>query len=163
MERRLTHGRDEGASGTIWPPAAGHQQQRLPSICNLLPRIASSSSLPAAMSTTSLPSYVAPDLTRTPSYTAEPQAYEQRLALNVLRARPAGEFTKHSRGGGVSLRLFDQDDNAELPVYGHAASIDGVVQIARPEGVQAVEVKVRRTWDRRDGHGSCAAPRSKAR
>ena len=94
------------------------------------------------MSTTSLPGYTDPVLSRIPSYTAEPQAYEQRLALNVLRARPVGEFSKQSKGGGISLRLFDQHDNAVLPVYGHATPIEGMVEIARPEGVHAVEVKV---------------------
>ena len=95
------------------------------------------------MSTTSLPSYTAPLLGRTPSYTAEPQAFEQRLALNVLRPRPSGEFTKQSKGGGLSLRLFAQEDGATLPTYGHGASIDGTIEIAKPEGVNAVEVKVR--------------------
>ena len=91
------------------------------------------------MSTTSLPSYVAP----VPSYTAEPQAYEQRLALNILRARPSGEYTKTSKGGGISLRLYDQDERAALPTYGHGTPIEGSVEIAKPEGVHAVEVKVR--------------------
>ena len=95
------------------------------------------------MSTTSLPSYVAPDLARIPSYTAQPQAYEQRLALNILRARPSGEFTKQSKGGGISLRLYDQENNAALPTYGHGTPISGTVEVARPEGVHAVEVKVR--------------------
>ena len=95
------------------------------------------------MSTTSLPSYAAPDLASIPSYTAEPQAYEQRLALNILRARPSGEYTKTSKGGGISLRLYDQDERAALPTYGHGTPIEGSVEIAKPEGVHAVEVKVR--------------------
>lgn len=95
------------------------------------------------MSTTSLPSYTAPLLGRTPSYTAEPQAFEQRLALNVLRPRPSGEFTKQSKGGGISLRLFAQEDGATLPTYGHGASIEGTIEVARPEGVNAVEVKIK--------------------
>jgi hypothetical protein len=94
------------------------------------------------MSTLSLPSYVAPSLSRTPSYTAEPQQYEQRLALNVLRPRPSGEYTKTSKGGGITLRLFGQQSGITSPVYGFGAPIDGVVDIARTEGVNAVEVKV---------------------
>ena len=94
------------------------------------------------MSTLSLPSYVAPTLSRTPSYTEEPQQYEQRLALNILRPRPSGEFIKTSKGGGITLRLFGQDGNAALPVYGFGAPIDGVIEVARTEGVNAVEVKV---------------------
>lgn len=95
------------------------------------------------MSTTSLPSYSAPLLGRTPTYTAEPQAFEQRLALSVLQPRPSGEFTKQSKGGGVSLRLFAQENGTALPTYGHGASVDGTIDIAKPEGVNAVEVKVR--------------------
>lgn len=99
--------------------------------------------LQSPMSTTSLPSYAAPDLSRIPSYTAEPQAYEQRLALNILRARPSGEFTKQSKGGGISLRLFDQEEKAAVPTYGHGTPICGIVEVVRPEGVHAVEIKVR--------------------
>lgn len=94
------------------------------------------------MSTASLPSYAAPLLERTPTYTAEPQAFEQRLALNRLRPRPSGEFTKQSKSGALALRLFAQENNASLPVYGAGALIDGAVEIARPEGVNSVEVKV---------------------
>ncbi|EKM51698.1 uncharacterized protein PHACADRAFT_261993 [Phanerochaete carnosa HHB-10118-sp] len=97
------------------------------------------------MSTTSLPSYTAPLLGRTPTYTAEPQASEQRLALSVLQPRPSGEFTKQSKGGGVSLRLFAQENGTALPTYGHSASIDGAIDIAKPEGVNAVEVKIKGT------------------
>ena len=98
------------------------------------------------MSTTSLPSYAPPGLgssyTRIPSYTAEPRAFEQRLALNRGHPRPSGEFTKHSRSGGVSLRFPGQDRNATLPVYGNAGVVEGVVEVAKPEGVHSVEVKV---------------------
>lgn len=94
------------------------------------------------MSTLSLPSYSAPTLARTPTYTAEPQQYEQRLALNILRPRPSGEYTKSSKGGGLSLRLFGQESGAPLPVYGFGAPIDGTVEIMKTEGVNAVEIKV---------------------
>lgn len=95
------------------------------------------------MSTTSLPSYVAPSFTRTPSYTAEPQAYEQRLALNRLKQRPSSEFTKQSKGGGIALRFLAQDENASFPVYGTGDIIEGIVDIAKTEGVNSVGVKVR--------------------
>ncbi|KAF7799712.1 hypothetical protein EIP86_010954 [Pleurotus ostreatoroseus] len=102
-----------------------------------------------SMSTTSLPSYAPPGLgssyTRIPSYTAEPRAFEQRLALNRGHPRPSGEFTKHSRSGGVSLRFPGQDRNATLPVYGNAGVVEGVVEVAKPEGVHSVEVKVKGT------------------
>ena len=97
------------------------------------------------MSTASLPTYVAPSLafSRTPSYTAEPQAFEQRLAWNVLQPRPNGSITKQSRSGGVSLRFLGQESNASEPVYGFGGTIEGSVEVAKPEGVHAVEVKVR--------------------
>lgn len=94
------------------------------------------------MSTTSLPSYVAPSFTRIPSYTAEPQAYEQRLALNRLQPRPTGDFVKSSKNGGVSLRLSAQESNASLPIYGCGSAIEGTVALTKPEGISLVEVKI---------------------
>ncbi|KAI0784813.1 hypothetical protein C8Q75DRAFT_370739 [Abortiporus biennis] len=94
------------------------------------------------MSTTSLPSYVAPSFTRTPTYTAEPQAYEQRLALNRTQARPSGNFIKSSKTGGVSLRLSAQDSEAELPTYGCGASVEGTVDLSKTDGISFVEVKI---------------------
>ena len=94
------------------------------------------------MSTTSLPSYVAPPtFARTPTYSAEPHAYEQRLALNRPAQRPAGSFVKQSKN--VSLRLYAQEDNASLPVYGCGATVEGAVTLSKSEGVTAVDVKVR--------------------
>ena len=99
------------------------------------------------MSTTSLPSYVRSSLSRIPSYSAEPQAYEQRLAWTMRvpasRPGPSAEFVKQSKSGGISLRLKDQEQNAPLPVYGCGALVTGTVDLAKTEGVAAVEVKVR--------------------
>ena len=95
------------------------------------------------MSTTSLPSYVAPprpSFSRPPSFSAEPQAYEQRLALNRPAALPSGNFVKQARN--ASLKLFAQDDNVDLPVYGCGASVEGAVSLAKTDGVIAVDVKV---------------------
>ncbi|KAI1793364.1 hypothetical protein LXA43DRAFT_239772 [Ganoderma leucocontextum] len=93
------------------------------------------------MSTTSLPSYVAqPPFAHTPSYSAEPHAYEQRLALNRPAQRPAGSFVKQSKN--VSLRLYAQEDNVSLPVYGCGATVDGAVTLSKVEGVTAVDVKI---------------------
>ena len=96
------------------------------------------------MSTTSLPSYVAPPTflrTRAPSYSAEPQAFEQRLALNRPDRRPSGNFVKQSKS--VSLRLFAQENNVSLPVYGCGAAVEGEVGLLKTDGVIAVDVKVR--------------------
>ena len=94
------------------------------------------------MSTTSLPSYAPPPpFVRSPTYTAEPQAYEHRLALNRPARRPSGNFVKQAKN--VSLRLFAQEDNASLPVYGCGSAVEGEVMVGKVEGVTAVEVKVR--------------------
>ncbi|EIW59119.1 uncharacterized protein TRAVEDRAFT_71303 [Trametes versicolor FP-101664 SS1] len=93
------------------------------------------------MSTTSLPNYV-PSFSRIPSYSAEPQEYEQRLALNRPAPRPVGDFVKQSKGGNVSLRLFAQEDNVSLPVYGSAAAVEGAINLTKTDGVTAVEVKI---------------------
>ncbi|KAF8967179.1 hypothetical protein BDZ97DRAFT_1656721 [Flammula alnicola] len=97
------------------------------------------------MSTVSLPSYVghAPSLNRTPSYSAEPHDYEQRIALaDHLRPRPSGDFIKESKGGGIRLRLTAQEDNVTLPVYGTADHVGGIVELSKTEGITSVEVKI---------------------
>ncbi|CAL1712360.1 unnamed protein product [Somion occarium] len=97
------------------------------------------------MSTSSLPSYRALDHSRIPTYSAEPSAYERRLAVNRSRLRPSGEFVKQSKGGGVSIRLTAQENNVSLPVYGCGSSIEGTVELPRTDGVAAVEVKIEGT------------------
>ena len=106
--------------------------------------------LPKGMSTASLPRYSAPpDLNRIPSYTAEPQAQERRLAHTLLhRPRPTAEFLKQDRKGIVSLRLSDQLDGAPVPTYGVRGPVEGVVELAKTDGVQQVAVKVRRSVSR---------------
>lgn len=97
------------------------------------------------MSTTSLPSYNARhSQPRIPSYSAEPQAFEQRLAWSSRNTahRPTAEFVKQSKGGIVSLHLKDQEHNVTLPVYGCGAVISGTVDLAKTDGVTAVEIKV---------------------
>jgi hypothetical protein len=56
--------------------------------------------------------------------------------------RSLGNFVKNSRNGGVSLKLTGQDNDALLPEYGRAASVQGTVEILKGEFVQSVEVKV---------------------
>ena len=97
------------------------------------------------MSASGLPAYRPATLVRSPAspvYTPEPQAYEQRLALNRIRERPSTEFVKQSKTGGVSLRLSEQEDNASLPVYGCGDSVEGMVDLAKPESASSVEVRV---------------------
>ncbi|THH26819.1 hypothetical protein EUX98_g7367 [Antrodiella citrinella] len=97
------------------------------------------------MSVSSLPGYVRhTSLSRIPSYSAEPQAYEQRLAWTSRNpsARPTAEFVKQSKNGSISLRLKDQERNAALPVYGCGAIVSGAVDLTKVDTVIAVEVKI---------------------
>ncbi|KAI0315891.1 hypothetical protein OF83DRAFT_1129826 [Amylostereum chailletii] len=97
------------------------------------------------MSTASLPRYTAPpDFNRTPTYTAEPQAQERRLAHTLVyqRQRPTAEFVKQDKKGIVSLRLLDQIDGAAIPVYGVRGPVEGVVELAKVDGISSVTVRV---------------------
>ncbi|EIN12567.1 hypothetical protein PUNSTDRAFT_141238 [Punctularia strigosozonata HHB-11173 SS5] len=96
------------------------------------------------MSSTSLPKYsVAPSFARTPSYRAEPQQDERRIAqATIPRARPATEFSKPSKSGSVTLRLHDQENGAEAPVYGCGAVIEGSIELAKPDNIVDVEIKI---------------------
>jgi len=95
------------------------------------------------MSTTSLPAYVPPTFHNTPLYSEEPHEYEQRLALSDrYRTRPTGTWVKEAKNGGVRLKLSSQHGDAVLPVYGLGSSVEGVVEIAKSEGIASVEVKV---------------------
>ena len=99
------------------------------------------------MSTASLPSYTPPDFSSIPSYTAEPQGHERRLAQAPrppYRQRAAADFVKHSKSGGLSLRLSEQMDGAVVPAYGARSPIEGVVELAKADGLAYVAVKVRR-------------------
>ncbi|KAJ7352097.1 hypothetical protein DFH08DRAFT_857940 [Mycena albidolilacea] len=97
------------------------------------------------MSTPHLPSYAeSPEsFGRTPSYSAEPGLYEQRLALNARSLpRPTGNFVKRSKHEDVKLRLAAQDDKLELPVYNNGASVEGAVELTKADSISSVEVKV---------------------
>ncbi|PPQ75815.1 hypothetical protein CVT24_002677 [Panaeolus cyanescens] len=99
------------------------------------------------MSTLSLSSYAPPSINATPAYTAEPQDFEQRIALaDRLRPRPAGNFIiKNSKKGEVTLRLNAQEEDAVLPVYGSGGLVEGAVELAKTDGVTSVEVKIEGT------------------
>ncbi|KAJ3934277.1 MAG: hypothetical protein NXY57DRAFT_890494 [Lentinula lateritia] len=94
------------------------------------------------MSTASLPSYyLAPNLSRTPAYTEEPQEHEQRIALSDrLRSRNSGTFVKQSRNGEARLTLNAQ--NGPIPTYGSGGIIDGTIEIAKTENITSIDIKV---------------------
>jgi hypothetical protein len=96
------------------------------------------------MSTPRLPSYAeSPEsFGRTPSYSAEPGLYEQRLALNARSfPRPIGNFIKTSKHEDVKLRLAAQD-KLELPMYNIGASVEGAVEVTKADSISSVELKV---------------------
>lgn len=90
-----------------------------------------------------LPEYAPPSQFLSPTYTAVPRTHEYRLALNPrLRPnRPLYSFVKQTKSGNVGLRLVDQDDQLPLPVYGLGASVQGMVEINKTEGITSVEVQ----------------------
>ncbi|TFK70947.1 hypothetical protein BDN72DRAFT_838326 [Pluteus cervinus] len=99
----------------------------------------------ARYSTSSLPSYIAPSLQRTPSYTAEPQEFEQRLARVDYRPLPSGIFTKQSKNGDLRLKLNAQEDKIPVPVYSQGAMVAGTLEVKPGKvvaGIIEVDVKV---------------------
>jgi hypothetical protein len=97
------------------------------------------------MATAHLPSYAEPfdSFSRTPSYSAEPGLYEQRLALNARSLpQPTGSFLKSSKHGDVKLRLAAQEDKLDLPVYGAGSVVEGVVELTKTDSISSVEIKV---------------------
>ncbi|KAF7352555.1 hypothetical protein MVEN_01220800 [Mycena venus] len=98
------------------------------------------------MSTASLPTYAVPlqpAFSRTPSYSAEPGLYEQRLALNA-RALPqaTGNFIKSSKSGKAKLRLSAQENNIDLPIYGTGGVVEGTVELTKTDNISTVEITV---------------------
>jgi hypothetical protein len=95
--------------------------------------------------TASLPGYAHPPVfTHTPSYSAQPRRYEERLAVAQRPLpRPAGFFVKQSKYGGLSLRLAGQQDDARTPVYGCGSTVEGTVSVHKADNISAVEIKVR--------------------
>ena len=89
-----------------------------------------------------------------PAYTPEPRrGYEQRLhvrdSLNVPISIPGpprqwrDQFVKHSKSGGVILKVSNQRSDVPLPVYhgGTNNPLQGYVDLAKTENVTSVELK----------------------
>jgi hypothetical protein len=89
----------------------------------------------------SLPSYA--KLAFVPSYTAEPQLDERRLAFHSHRRRLLGDFVKPSKNGCFRLRLIGQEQDASQPVYDAEGSVEGTINVLAPDGISSVEIKVR--------------------
>ncbi|KAJ7241895.1 hypothetical protein B0H12DRAFT_1132916 [Mycena haematopus] len=94
------------------------------------------------MFTASLPA-LQPSFSRTPSYSAEPGLYEQRLALNARSLPQAtGNFIKSSKSGNAKLRLTAQENNIDLPVYGTGGVVEGTIELTKTENISTVEITV---------------------
>lgn len=89
-----------------------------------------------------------------PAYTAEPRrGYEHRLLLHDPPNIPLSvaspprqwreQFAKHSKSGGVTLKVSNQRSNAPLPVHhgGANSPIQGSVDLAKTDNVTSVDLK----------------------
>ncbi|KAG6889568.1 hypothetical protein C0992_004737 [Termitomyces sp. T32_za158] len=93
------------------------------------------------MSTSSLPSSIAPFFTRTPSH-SEPRHSERRISLvDRLRLRPTKDFEKKSKNSDAQLKLIAQE-NVNLPTYGAQGRIEGVVELFKLDNIISVDVKI---------------------
>ncbi|KAK7055814.1 hypothetical protein R3P38DRAFT_3565644 [Favolaschia claudopus] len=82
-------------------------------------------------------------MNRLPSYSAEPGYAEQRLALNpppTTLPSPSGTFSKSSKHDDITLHLTAQEENAEIPVYGRGANVEGTIELGKTKSVASVEV-----------------------
>ncbi|KAI0064110.1 hypothetical protein BV25DRAFT_1914760 [Artomyces pyxidatus] len=93
------------------------------------------------MSTASLSLYSGLYFSRIPSYSAELHPDEHRLVGPALQ-RPSADFVKHSKSGGLSLRLGAQVEGAATPMFAARTPVEGIVEIAKPEGLAVVAVKI---------------------
>ena len=89
-----------------------------------------------------------------PPYTPEPRkGYEQRLHVHDSAGVPPfipspprrwqDQFVKHSKSGGITLKVSNQRSNVTLPIYhgGTNNPIRGCVDLAKTENVTSVELK----------------------
>jgi hypothetical protein len=108
------------------------------------------------MSTLSLPRYSV-DNFQAPLYSADPLLcetgfYQVRPPSTIIAAAPrppTGEFVKESKGGNLRLRLYRQNDNATLPVFGIRGPVEGMLELSKPKGLVFVAVRVRVSLYRR--------------
>ncbi|KAJ7278456.1 hypothetical protein C8J57DRAFT_1307026 [Mycena rebaudengoi] len=103
--------------------------------------------LPANLSShLALPPY-APACEDAPSYSPQP-ADDERLIDQTPSSRPrvpTGTYMKTS--GRDTLALMEQDETAEVPMYGREASINGCVSVDEREMVSEVTLKIKGQLD----------------
>ncbi|GJJ13387.1 hypothetical protein Clacol_007641 [Clathrus columnatus] len=90
----------------------------------------------------SLPSYVGAGAadTQIPSYTARPVNGEQTLGQSKLKRGDLRDWSK--KNGNVTLTLFDQPPDAQLPVFGRQSTIQGAIMLENTQDITSVNIKV---------------------
>jgi hypothetical protein len=91
------------------------------------------STLPLPVYTPSVPS---------PEYSCDPACDEKTLQQTprVNRPPPTGAYTKIS--GGVTVTLFDQENDADIPTYGRRGHVNGTIYFEYHELISQVVLKV---------------------
>lgn len=79
-----------------------------------------------------------------PAYSCQPACGERSLQGNrrvhPTQAPPTGVFVK--KAGQVTVTLEDQENDAQIPIYGQRALITGSILIEKSETVLEVVLKV---------------------
>lgn len=77
-----------------------------------------------------------------PRYSCEPGCNEQRLqhTPRFNRPTPTGTFTKTC--GGATVTLFEQEDDAKIPIYGRHGLVTGTVYLENYDMISRISLKV---------------------
>jgi hypothetical protein len=98
------------------------------------------------MSTASLPSYTR-EPCQTPLYSAQllPETRITQGQGQPFTPHPSNsaEFVKDSKKGSLRLRLFGQEGNVAVPVFGIRGPVEGTLEVLKPEGLAFVAIRVR--------------------
>ncbi|KZV73657.1 hypothetical protein PENSPDRAFT_749894 [Peniophora sp. CONT] len=77
-----------------------------------------------------------------PSYSCEPGPDERRLGIVAPNASSQSSSfgTMIQQGNGISIALYNQQDNAHCATYGRGASVMGEISLSTTQGVTAIRV-----------------------
>lgn len=75
-----------------------------------------------------------------PSYTQRPNALEETIENTPSEPSYSGSFVKRTKD--ATIAIFNQEDDASLPVYGAHGDIRGEIVPRRRETVVSVDLKV---------------------
>lgn len=77
-----------------------------------------------------------------PKYSCNPSSDEKTLQRTPhTKGSPTGAFTKKS--GGVTVTLFEQENNAEMPTYGRRGPVNGTIYLENYELISQIILSVR--------------------